>query len=83
MSHKMLSANSFFSEIQGHRCTVELLILMGAHVNPHQNTGETALIKVKSFLILWNGKNKKVTTYETEIISVERDSMSTVSNFRE
>ena len=47
MSHKMLSANSFFSEIQGHRCTVELLILMGAHVNPHQNNGETALIKVK------------------------------------
>ena len=81
----MLSANSFLSEIQGHRCTVELLILMGAHVNPHQNTGETALIKVKSFhvLILWNGKNKKVTTYETENISVERDSKSTVSNFRE
>ena len=73
----MLSANSFLSEIQGHRCTVGLLILMGAHVNPHQNTGETALIKVKLFhvLILCNDKNKKITTYETEIISVERDSM--------
>ena len=81
----MLSANSFLSEIQGHRCTVELLILMGAHVNPHQNNGETALIKVKSFhvLILGNGRNEKVTTYETENISVERDSKSTVSNFRE
>ena len=35
-----------FSSVQGLRCTVALLLMLGAHMNRHNYNGETALIKV-------------------------------------